>query len=208
MKGEGKLMDIEVKPALDCGEGVRHKISRIFVESFYQYLSFFAKDKEKLAGAFAHAFTIEHLFAALIDGEIAGMAFCSDKTNMGNIIASRPGEMIKHLGLYKGIAASIVFKLEFEQISSDLSAATERTACIDFIATLPEYRGRGAASAIIKHICALPQYDEFLILDVADVNTGAIRLYESLGFVQFRRTEKHYSKSIGINAYLSFKKGK
>jgi ribosomal protein S18 acetylase RimI-like enzyme len=121
------------------------------------------------------------------------------------IIKSKLSQMVKHLGL-KGIVASILFKAEFEQISGDLMAANDTTACIDFIATLPEFRGQGVASELINHICSLPQYREFLILNVVDTNIQAVRLYERLGFTEFRRVEKHYPKRVGINAYLSFRK--
>jgi hypothetical protein len=66
---------IEVKNAVDCGNDVATAVSRIVVESFYHYLRFFSKDKAKLSRAFAHAFSIEHVYLALVDGNIAGMAF-------------------------------------------------------------------------------------------------------------------------------------
>jgi hypothetical protein len=50
---------MEIKRASEAGEGVRKKISDIFVDGFIQWLQYFSKDTEKLSRAFAHMFVLE-----------------------------------------------------------------------------------------------------------------------------------------------------
>ncbi len=54
------------------------KISEIFVDVFFQWLKYFSKDKDKLTRAFSHMFNLDVFYIAVIDGEIAGIAACTD----------------------------------------------------------------------------------------------------------------------------------
>jgi len=57
------------------------------------------------------------------------------------------------------------------------------------VVVLPQWRGAGVARRLLTHICdAAPSYDvRHLDLHVWDGNTSAVRLYESLGFVEQHR---------------------
>ncbi|TCS63175.1 acetyltransferase (GNAT) family protein [Primorskyibacter sedentarius] len=61
--------------------------------------------------------------------------------------------------------------------------------CINVIATLPEYRGKGHAAMLVKQAEALARDGRHasLALVVADENVGAIRLYHNCGFSQVAR---------------------
>jgi ribosomal protein S18 acetylase RimI-like enzyme len=54
------------------------------------------------------------------------------------------------------------------------------------IAVAPEWRGRGFASAVLKQ---LQQQGRDVVLSVAHDNAPALRLYQSLGFVEEARDE-------------------
>lgn len=60
-----------------------------------------------------------------------------------------------------------------------------KIAVLGNIATLPEYRGKGLASAVTGHLCAeLVSEGLMVCLNVKGDNSAAIRCYEKLGFVK------------------------
>ena len=58
------------------------------------------------------------------------------------------------------------------------------------VATLPEYRRRGVARALIERV--LENNMDFLTLEVRESNSPAIMLYESLGFERVGERPKFY----------------
>jgi ribosomal protein S18 acetylase RimI-like enzyme len=62
----------------------------------------------------------------------------------------------------------------------------------------------GIASAIIKHIFTLEEFNSY-ILEVADTNIGALKLYEKLGYKEIHRKKQIFGKQIGVN-YLIYMK--
>lgn len=75
---------------------------------------------------------------------------------------------------------------------------------VEFVATSTEYRSKGVASSIINHIFETTPYNEY-VLEVADTNEKAVRLYEKLGFSEFMRVKEKHSKQSGINNLLYLK---
>lgn len=79
---------------------VRTQMSRIFAERFTQWLVFFSKDKDVIAKAFAHMFILDQFFAAIANGEIAGVTACTDGTKKSVRLDKK--ELRKHLGSFNG----------------------------------------------------------------------------------------------------------
>ncbi len=109
------------------------EISTIFVEGFYQWLHFFSKDKDKLIRAFAHMFQLDTFYAAVIDGELAGITACTDGKQPVVVLKKYPFAIKKEMGM------------------------------IEFVATSPRHRGQGIASAVIGHIIASTPYREYAL---------------------------------------------
>jgi ribosomal protein S18 acetylase RimI-like enzyme len=80
----------------------------------------------------------------------------------------------------------------------------ERTASVEFVATAPEYRNKGVATALMNYIFTLPEYDKYM-LEAADTNTNALALYEKLGYKEVHRIKQRFAKHIGINYLLYMK---
>ncbi len=194
-------MDFRIENAGQLGESMRARVSEIFVEGFYQWLHFFSKDKQKLAAAFQHMFQYDFFYVALADGEIAGIAACTDGKKP--CVRLRGKELRRHLGLVRGLIAEIFLKGEFEHHLYPFALA-EGTGSVEFVATAPEYRGQGVASAIIAHFFGFPQFREY-VLEVADTNTGAVKLYEKLGFREFTRVKMKNPKQSGVNHLVYMK---
>jgi ribosomal protein S18 acetylase RimI-like enzyme len=194
---------IEIVCARELGETAKKRISEIFVDAFGHHLSFFSKDRNKLAKALEHMFVLDVFHVAVIDGEIAGMAACT--VNDLHSVKHDRNELRKHFGIYKGTIANVVFKREFQKPIK----VGKRTALIKFFATDSRFRGQGVARAIMNHLMDLPQYDAY-ILEVADTNTRAIRMYEKLGFREFERFKQKYSRLSGVNymIYMKYTKGR
>ena len=181
---------------------VRKQMAEIFAEGFTQWLGYFSKDKNIIAKAFAHMFILDQFYVAIINEEIAGITACTD----GNSYSVRLNkkELRKHLGFFKGSMAGIFLKKEFENSYENFP---QNTGSIEFVGTASKFRGQGVASQIIEHIIDSTPYNVYVIDEVADTNIPAMRLYEKLGFEEYRRkpmTEKMAKKN-GINNILSLK---
>lgn len=70
------------------------------------------------------------------------------------------------------------------------------------VATLPEYRRKGIAKALIERV--LQNKMEFLTLEVRESNAPAIALYESLGFERVG-VRPHFYRNPDENAVLMTK---
>lgn len=66
---------------------------------------------------------------------------------------------------------------------------------MDDIAVFPEHRGKGIATALLNALLeeAGRRGGEFLSLEVRPSNTGAVRLYEKLGFREEGRRKNFYA---------------
>lgn len=191
---------IEVKPATELGEGYRRAIAGVFVDGFGADLSYFSKDPDTLTDALAHMLVLDLFHVGLVGGQPAGIVACSDGRRLS--VRHDARELRRHLGLVKGTVADVVFRREFQQT---LPYAREGLASLEFVATAAPFRGRGVATAIIQHLLALPQYDEYVLETISDVNTPALRLYEKLGFTEFKRKKVRHTRLTGIGHYVSMR---
>jgi ribosomal protein S18 acetylase RimI-like enzyme len=190
---------ISVKCASELGEGCRRKISEIFIDGFGQYLTFFSKDPKRLAQAVEHMFNLDVFYVAFVEGEIVGITACTN--GEGTSVKLIRKELKRHLGFVKGTMAYLFLKPEFEKKPIE---SGEQLASVDFVATASKFRGSGVATTILEHLFTLPQYNQY-ILEVADTNMNAVKLYEKLGYKEFKRIKHKHSKRSGIN-YLVYMK--
>ncbi|HNW04445.1 MAG TPA: N-acetyltransferase [Oscillospiraceae bacterium] len=189
----------EILIASKYSKDVSDKISKIFVDGFYQWLLYFSKDKKKLMNAFSHMFNTNIFYVALSDGQLCGIAACSDGKAKSVHLEKR--KLQKHLGLVKGTIAYVILKREFEEKQYPFPIEPD-TGFIEFVATSPEYRGQGVASEIITNIFKETPHTNY-VLEVADTNYNAVNLYTKLGFKEFKRVAEKHSKRSGIN-YLVY----
>ncbi len=176
----------------------RPTISRIFVDGFYQWLHYFSKDKQALSHAFAHMFDLSAFYVAVDNDKIAAITACTD----GKIPPIHLDKRVlrKHLGLIAGFFAYRMLKKHLELHTYPFSL-TPDTGSIEFVSTAPEYRGKGVAADLIRNIMDDTPYDSY-VLEVADTNETAIRLYERLGFTEFMRVKSPDSAKSGVNEFV------
>ncbi|MDA3626794.1 N-acetyltransferase [Saccharopolyspora sp. WRP15-2] len=193
-------MTIDVKPAAELGESYRRRIAEVFVDGFGPDFAYFSKDPRTLADAFAHTLVLDVFHVALVDGEPAAIAACTNGRQRS--VRCNPAELREHLGLFKGTFATITFQRMFREAFPE---PRNGVASIEFVAAASEFRGRGIAKALLEHILALPQYREYLLEEVSDINEPALRLYAKLGFREYKRRKVHHTRWSGINHYVSLR---
>ncbi|MGG5359285.1 MULTISPECIES: GNAT family N-acetyltransferase [unclassified Enterococcus] len=180
----------------------RKEVSRIFVDSFYQWLKFFSKDKEKLSAAFEHIFNEQLFYVAQIDGKTAGMAACSYKGVQ--TVQLQKEAFIKHLGFIRGRYAYSMLHKQFVTKEYPFTVAPSM-GLIEFVAVSSDFRGQGVASALIETIMDREPFASYT-LEVADTNEPAVRLYQKLGFKEFKRVKEKHRKLTGLNYYIYMEK--
>jgi ribosomal protein S18 acetylase RimI-like enzyme len=193
---------MEIKRAIEFNDGIREKISTLYIDGFYDIgLKHFSKDKEVLTQAFSPMFPLEYFYVAVINNEVAGMVACLGK---GNICLNIDKKIFtKYFGRFLGFMAYFTNKQYIKNLP--VHKMDNETAVIEYVVTNSKYKGKGVASALIKHIFALPEYKHFLI-EVADTNPIAFELYKKLGFKETHR--KRYMPGSGINYWIHLKYSK
>ncbi len=180
----------------------RIQMAELFADGFMQWLTFFSKDKDIIAKAFAHMFDLDQFYIAVDGGKVVGMIACTN--GYSSSVTLNTKELRNHLGFYKGSLAGIFLKKEF---SGGIQEPMPGKGSIEFVGTSSEYRGKGVATMIFRHIIDNTPYTEYVIDEVADTNAAAINLYQKWGFEEYKRIpvpEKN-AKKIKINNFISFK---
>ncbi|QJC50836.1 GNAT family N-acetyltransferase [Paenibacillus albicereus] len=165
-----------------AGVEARNQMAEIFADGFSQWLTFFSKDRDVTAKAFAHMFVLDQYYVALAGDRVAAFGACTDCRRFSVNLQSAP--LRRHLGWFKGSMAALILKREFQKPFVDPPA---ETGSIEFVGTALSFRGQGAASAVIRHMLDHLPYRTYLIEEVAETNVPAIRLYEKLGFTEYKR---------------------
>jgi ribosomal protein S18 acetylase RimI-like enzyme len=81
----------------------------------------------------------------------------------------------------------------------------EALLCVGFITTHPTYQGHGVATALMQHLLALPGYEEYVLRDIKDTNTPALKLYAKLGFTEYERRSVRFARRAGFSTYVSLR---
>lgn len=187
--------------ACEVNTDIRPQISKVFVDGFHQWLKFFSGDKEKLTRAFAHMFNLDVFYVAMHGGTVAGITACTDGVTKCVHLQIKP--LREHLGFIMGTITHSILKKQFEEKPYPFEI-TPGTGTIEFVATAEGHRGKGVGLAMISHIMVSEPYGEY-VLEVADTNEVAVRLYERLGFVEFMRIKEPKSKVSGVNFLVYMK---
>jgi ribosomal protein S18 acetylase RimI-like enzyme len=161
----------------------RPQMGRIFVEGFYQWLKYFSKDKEKLALALEHIFDLSHFYVAAQGDEVIAVTACTNGKSPP--ISLDRKVLCKVLGLVSGQMAYTMLNRYLVNHPYPFEVEPQ-TGSIEFVATAPGHRGKGAAFGLIWHVMEATPYDGY-VLEVADNNTPAVQLYKKLGFVEFKK---------------------
>jgi ribosomal protein S18 acetylase RimI-like enzyme len=192
------MNNVVVHNMADYDRDVRYEVASVFVDGYYKDLSFFSKNREKLCNAFKETFCPDVFYIAELDGGIAGILACSNNKQRAMHIDKT--SMRQGLGFFMGSLACQLLKKEF---NTPLDYPDD-IAYIECVATSEEARGKGVCTALINHVMYNLSYSEY-VLDVADTNVNAIRLYRKLGFKEFMRKPEKNAKIKGFNERIYMK---
>ena len=190
---------MEYKRASELTFDPRPQMGNIFAEGFYeQGLKHFSKDTAKLAKALEHIFLLNSFYVAVEGGEI--MAFIGCTAKKPPPIRLDKKILIRELGFIRGRIAvwglnkyMVNHKYPFEMNAN--------TGSIEFVATSAKHRGKGVAQGLLSHVMETEPFSEY-VLEVVDNNASAVRLYEKLGFKEFKRTPSPSPKHAGFNFFV------
>ena len=171
------------------------QMGRIFVEGFYPYIKHINQDKEKLIKVFSHMFVLEQFYIAVVGEKVAAMAAVTSGTSPVKLLRK---EFTQVLGPVRGTIAYITLRRHMMHNALPFTISP-KTGVIEFVATALKFRRQGIGRALLSHIITTLPYESYM-LEVADTNAEAIRLYQNLGFNEIKRVEA--SKRSGANEFI------
>ncbi|WP_178075704.1 GNAT family N-acetyltransferase [Paenibacillus oralis] len=191
---------IAIRNLAELGQDGLRQATEVFVDGFFQSLSYFSKDRARLVRALEHALVKEHFFVALVDGRVLGIfAFSAGRQRAFRL---NRDILRKELGWLKG---SLFYAFVRQELEKPLGLK-DRQCYFEAVATADEAKGKGIATRLHDHLLSVLDYDEY-ILEVVDTNTAAVRLYEKLGYAEFnRKPQRWFRKQAGFNARIYMKK--
>jgi ribosomal protein S18 acetylase RimI-like enzyme len=189
---------IEVKRGDELGEPYRRGITEVLVRGFAEDFAYFSSDPRILTDAFEHMILLDRFYVAVVDGEPAAIASVTEGTQ--ECFAPRRDRIRKHLGPVHGTMSYLIVRSQF---LGAYDGARDGLAEIGFVTTAPRFQGRGVATALMRHLLALPEYEEYVLRDIKDTNVPALGLYTKLGFAESARRPVRFTKRAGFSAYVS-----
>jgi ribosomal protein S18 acetylase RimI-like enzyme len=189
---------IEVKRGDELGERYRRGITDVLVRGFAEDFASFSGDPRELVDAFAHMVLLDRFYVAVVDGEPAAIASLTEGTQ--ECFAPRWAEFRRHLGPVRGTTSHLIVRSQF---LGAYQGARDRLAEIGFVTTAPRFQGRGVATALMRHLLALPDHDEYVLRDIKDTNAPALGLYRKLGFEESARRPVRFARRAGFSDYVS-----
>ncbi|CAM3282504.1 GNAT family N-acetyltransferase [Occultella aeris] len=192
------MIDVVRADVLD--EAHRRRIADVWVRGFAEDFAYFSSDPIVLGDAFAHLLLLERWYVALVDGEPAAVACLAEGDE--EVLQPRAAEFRRHLGLVHGTITHLIVRNQF---LGGHDGARLGLAEIGFVTTSPGYQGRGVATALLRHLLALPGYDEFVLRDIKDTNAAALGLYAKLGFTESGRRTVRGAQRAGFAEYVSMR---
>jgi len=176
------------KPLIALEEVHKKQAVDLYIATFYDSLRTISRDENILSKLLLSAFNIENHHVALLKGNVVScISFSSFKSNAFDF---EKEALIKHTGLIKGHLSYQRLKKAFNH----KSRLKEGECFIESVVTDSAYRGLGIAYNLQKHLLKNLSFEQYL-LEVAEFNFKAIRMFEEFGFiVEQRRSEKSFFK--------------
>lgn len=169
----------EIKRMTEINDKQFEEAIYVFVDSF-QHLFTFAKNSEDLIVLFRESFVKEMIYVYIEDEKVLG--FLGIATNK-----QRP--LLFSTDVCKQLFGNIKGGIIYKQLNAMLTKPVvnkDDELYIDHLATSQKARGKGIGTTLLKYAFAMPGYTTWY-LEVLSKNLNAKRLYESLGFVAYKK---------------------
>jgi len=173
-------------------ESEKLNIARTIAYSFEKDFSGFAKDMDCLAKALEEGIATHRFIVAEQNGELVGVLGYAD--GEGRPISVAKKDCRKYMGFFKGFVAHMVLVEEFMLPLN----CPNSVGCVDVVGVLETARGQGIAKSLLEEAVRYNSSHSEVILNVTEINSTAIRLYENFGFVEYKRMPYKFAKSAGF----------
>jgi ribosomal protein S18 acetylase RimI-like enzyme len=179
-------LDSHIEIELGIPEELHHQAAIICCEGFFSQIEWLFGSKQKAITVLEHSFDSELGVAAQMQGQLVG--FVGLKYENRPFLQFERSHCIRELGLLRGLLAWVLLN----NISPAKPLSDEM-----YIAVLvvdASMRGKGIGSLLMQAAFEIAQQNQCtaVVLDVANTNPDARRLYERLGFKLVRTIEFRY----------------
>lgn len=172
-------MEWSIIPYGQLNEVQKYEVVEIFIDGFGHFMTF-TKDKKALRTLFFHALNPLYTYVLVENEAVLGMIGLA--TNKIRPVKFEKDICISLFGKFKGKLLckqmNAIFQSPVVKMDTDLY--------IDVLATSKESRGKGVATQLLEYSFHLQGYDNYYI-EVMSKNENAKRLYEKMGFVEYKR---------------------
>jgi ribosomal protein S18 acetylase RimI-like enzyme len=174
---------IEIKPGIP--EELRHQAAIICYEGFSQ-IKWLWGSQQKAITVLEASFNTELGLIALMQGQPVG--FIGLKYENRPFFQFERSHFIKELGLLRGLLAFLIL----DNVSPVKPLSDE--VYIAVLVVDASVRGKGIGSLLMQSAFEIAQLNQYtaVVLDVANTNSNARRLYDRLGFKPVRTIELKY----------------
>ncbi|WP_098746234.1 GNAT family N-acetyltransferase [Paenibacillus sp. EZ-K15] len=195
------MCSITIRRMADYERDVRDEVAEVFVDGYYNELSYFTQDRSTLKKAFRSFFSPEVFYVAEVQGIMIGILACSHHGQRAMLVELAP--LQEAFGDKTGELAYNVMKNEF----NPALPYDDETGYIECVATTTKARGKGVSTALMKHVMEELPYKRY-VLEVTDSNQVALSLYQKLGFREFERKSEDDTKEKGFSdrIYMEWRK--
>lgn len=179
-------LDCHIEIKLGIPEELRHQAAIICCEGFLSQIEWLFGSKQKAIAVVEHSFNGELGLTAQVQGQLVG--FVGLRYENRPFLQFDRSHCIRELGLLRGLLAFLIL--------NNISPAKPLSDEV-YIAVLvvdASMRGKGIGSLLMQAAFEIAQQDQCtaVVLDVANTNPDARRLYKRLGFKVVRSIEFKY----------------
>lgn len=190
------MTQVRIQRLSDLGVDKISEVAHFIVKQFFEMFGPISEDEQALTQLFMKSIVSEQCFVALDQNKVIGVVGVSTPVRGAFEISFK--EVNDCLGLRDGL------KFYFNIVKSGVTLKSNQIY-INTLAVEEAYRRQGIATLLLEECMAKSCADEYL-LDVVDVNTGAIKLYQSIGFHVIKRKKQHFKKQAGFSEWVYMSK--
>lgn len=190
--------EISIAKLSDLNDEYKEKSIELFIDGFGHLFSFI-KDRNEMKKLFLSSMDFSMTYVALCDNYVAG--FIGISNNIKRPVSFDIKDFKQLFGNFLGpiILGPIRSTKEKPAVHGD------KDLYIDYLTTDKNYRGKGIATKLIDFVCKELDYHQCFI-EVLSKNIIAKKLYEHLGFVEYKRKYNPSTIIQGLGNLINLKK--
>ncbi|WP_027633694.1 GNAT family N-acetyltransferase [Clostridium hydrogeniformans] len=188
----------KIEKLWNLDENYKTKAIELFVDGFYNIFSF-SKDKKILQELFIQSLDFSIIYVCLHETNVVG--FLGIGNNKKRPACFDKSVCQKLLGKVKGF---IVYN-QLSVIMEKPAVKGEKDLYIDYLTTDKKYGRKGIATKLINFVCDELDFNECYI-EVLSKNENAKRLYEKIGFKEYKRIYNPFIMMQGLGVAIKMKR--